>query len=88
LPQDSHRIQLKKGIKMTSTYFNPALYEEPRNQPIKVTPLSSRESLLTWLENTGRLQPFGIDELPDLKIPEDLDDILDPKIDGLEDEEE
>jgi hypothetical protein len=73
---------------MASTYINPALYEEPRNQPIKVTPLSSRESLLTWLENTGRLLPFVIDDAQDLKMPEDLDDILDPKIDGLEDEEE
>ncbi|MBW4520100.1 MAG: DUF3134 domain-containing protein [Scytolyngbya sp. HA4215-MV1] len=71
-----------------SVCYNPALTEEPRNQPIKVVPLSPRESLLGWLERTGRLHSGETDELLDQKVSEDLDEFLEPDIAILEDEEE
>jgi hypothetical protein len=67
---------------------NPALYEEPRNQPVKVFPLLPSESLLNWLESSGRFHASEPDELPDHEIPEDLDDILGQEIYALEEEEE
>lgn len=36
---------------------NPALHEEPRYQPTAIVPLKQEESLLDWLESTGRLVP-------------------------------
>jgi len=73
-----------------ATYYNPALHEEPQNQPTKILPLVSRESLLSWLESTGRFRnsDLEIDEFQDHQILEDLDDILDPEIYVLENEED
>lgn len=68
--------------------YSPSLSEEPRNKPIKVFPLIQRESLLSWLERTGRFHTSEIDELQDHKISEDLDDILEPENYVLEDDEE
>ena len=34
---------------------NPALHEEPRHQPTAIVPLKQEESLLDWLQSTGRL---------------------------------
>lgn len=68
-------------------FHNPALYQEPRSQPLKITPPIPRESLLGWLERTGRLR-FSEDEKPqEEKIGEDLDDILEPEIYAVEEEE-
>ncbi|BAZ50675.1 hypothetical protein NIES4103_32920 [Nostoc sp. NIES-4103] len=36
---------------------NPALHEEPRHQPTPVVLLKQEQSLLDWLESTGRLVP-------------------------------
>jgi Protein of unknown function (DUF3134) len=69
---------------------NPALSEEPRNQAMRVIPLPPRESLLGWLESSGRLR-FNEEsetEPEDLKLPETLDDILEPEIYAVENEEE
>lgn len=74
---------------MMPTVYNPAFREEPRNQPIKVVPLVERETILSWLESTGRLQLGDeVDEFQDRKMSEDLDDFLDPESLILEDEEE
>jgi hypothetical protein len=60
-----------------STLYNPALHEEPRNLPTKVVPPIARESLLSWLESTGRFQNNETDELQMVhSMTEDLDDIL------------
>lgn len=67
---------------------NPALYEEPRNQPMKIVPLVPRESLLSWLESSGRFRSSEIDEFQDRKMLEDLDDILELEIYVPENEEE
>ncbi|NJO39190.1 MAG: DUF3134 family protein [Cyanobacteria bacterium CRU_2_1] len=71
-----------------TTRHNPALYEEPLNQPMKVVPPMPRESLFSWLESTGRFQSREIDEFQDHKVPEDLDDILEPEVYVPENEEE
>jgi Protein of unknown function (DUF3134) len=72
-----------------TTFHNPALREEPRNQPVAVIPLSGRESLLSWLENTGRFNVYEAD-VQEQKTTEDLDDILEPDnyVLEVEDEEE
>ncbi|NJP08140.1 MAG: DUF3134 family protein [Leptolyngbyaceae cyanobacterium RU_5_1] len=78
-----------KRMVMMPTVYNPAFREEPRNQPIKVVPLVERETILSWLESTGRLQLGDeVDEFQDRKMSEDLDDFLDPESLILEDEEE
>ncbi|WP_414575944.1 DUF3134 domain-containing protein [Anabaena sp. CCY 9402-a] len=37
---------------------NPGLHEEPRYQPAPIIPLKQEESLLDWLQNTGRLVSY------------------------------
>ncbi|MBD2345936.1 DUF3134 family protein [Anabaena subtropica] len=37
---------------------NPALHEEPRHQLGAIIPLKQEESLLNWLQSTGRLVSF------------------------------
>ncbi|OLP15520.1 hypothetical protein BST81_25800 [Leptolyngbya sp. 'hensonii'] len=72
-----------------TTCHNPALSEEPRNKPIRIVPPIARESLLNWLESTGRFKASENDEfLQNHKIPEELDDILDSEIYVLDSEEE
>ena len=71
-----------------TTYYNPALQEEPQNQPAKVVSVIPRESLLSWLESTGRFYQSDVDEFSDHKMPETLDDILEPDIYVLEQEED
>ncbi|MCF4967124.1 DUF3134 domain-containing protein [Nostoc sp. CMAA1605] len=34
---------------------NPAIHEEPRYQPAPIIPLKQEESLIDWLQNSGRL---------------------------------
>lgn len=69
-------------------FQNPALYQEPRSQPLKITPPVPRESLLGWLERTGRLRFSADEKLQEEKIGEDLDDILEPDTYAAEEEEE
>jgi hypothetical protein len=71
-----------------TTHFNPALYEEPLNQPVKTVLPVLRESLFGWLERTGRFQSNEVDGFQDHQISEELDDILEPEIYVLEDEED
>ncbi|HEY9648816.1 MAG TPA: DUF3134 family protein [Chroococcidiopsis sp.] len=71
---------------MTVCY--PALSEEPRNQPIKIVAIAPRESLLSWLESAGRLHAADTNEFQEQKISEDLDDILEPQLYGVDNEEE
>ena len=40
------------------TCHNPSLSEEPRNQPMKIAPRIAQETLLGWLESSGRLKPY------------------------------
>jgi Protein of unknown function (DUF3134) len=60
--------------------YNPALSEEPRDQAMKVIPPNQRESLLTWLESAGRLKASEHDGYQDYRMPEELDDFLEPEV--------
>lgn len=71
-----------------TTYHNPALYEEPRNQPMKITPPIPRESLLSWLESSGRFQAAEVEESQDDPGVEDLDSFLESDDYSLEQEEQ
>ncbi|NJN87486.1 MAG: DUF3134 family protein [Leptolyngbyaceae cyanobacterium SL_7_1] len=73
---------------MMAAYYNPALSQEPRNQSIKTIPPIRGESLLNWLENSGRFHSSEIDEFQNHKLSEDLDDILEPDGYALDNEEE
>lgn len=67
---------------------NPSLSEEPRNQSMKIAPKIAQETLLGWLESSGRLKPYETGEYQEHKTSEDLDDFLEPEIPSLEEEEE
>ncbi len=55
---------------------------------MKIAPKIAQQTLLGWLESSGRLKPYEIGEFQDHKTSEDLDDFLEPEIHSLEDEEE
>jgi Protein of unknown function (DUF3134) len=73
-------------------YFNPALHEEPRNQMTSVIPLKQDESLINWLQSTGRLVPrWSYEEYYEEQMEEeDVTEITDTVISDefLEEEEE
>lgn len=80
---------MKEKAVTPTPYYNPSLSEEPRNQRIKVVPPVARESLLSWLESSGRLHSSEeSDKLKDYKMVEDINDFLDPEIYPLDEEEE
>ncbi len=68
--------------------YNPALSEEPRNHVTKFIPQVPRESLLSWLENSGRLKASENDGYQDYKISEELDDFLEPEVYPSDDEDD
>ncbi len=47
-----------RGYKIMVKQSNPGLHEEPRYQPAPIIPLKQEESLLDWLQNTGRLVSY------------------------------
>lgn len=54
-------------------FHNPALRQEPKSNPLTVLTYVSRETLLEWLERTGKLKPNGVDEPSEQKLSEDLE---------------
>lgn len=66
---------------------NLALSEEPINQPMKTVTPVQRESLISWLERSGRFRASEVDDLQD-NLSEDLDDFLEPEAYVLESEED
>jgi Protein of unknown function (DUF3134) len=70
--------------------YNPSLSEEPRNRPMTVVPLTPRESLLGWLESSGRFRASEMDEdaAQNPKISETLEDILEPEVYASDNEED
>jgi len=69
------------------TRYNPSIRQELRYQAAPVTPLVATESLLDWLRRTGRLKPKEADSYKVLSILDDIDEILDPEIADIEEEE-
>ena len=60
-----------------ATRYNPSLSQEPRNYTIPAIARKTEESILGWLERTGRLFPNEIDKSQGKSISEDWDDITD-----------
>jgi hypothetical protein len=70
-------------------FHNPALNEEPRNEPAQILPLKESEPLLNWLKRTDRLfKSHESDKSDDNDVPEELEDIIGISIADLEAEEE
>lgn len=69
-------------------YHSPELYEEPRNQRMKVIPLAPRESLFHWIESSGRFRSSEMDESQDYPIAEELESFLESDSYALDQEEE
>lgn len=72
---------------MVKVYNNPALHEEPINQKATAMPLRKNDSLLNWIESTGRFKLHEPTELPSDKVEEDIEEILETS-DYLDKEEE
>lgn len=54
-------------------FHNPALRQESQNKPPTSLTYVPRETLLEWLERTGKLKPSEVNEASDQQLPEDLD---------------
>lgn len=72
---------------MVTVYDNPALHEEPLNQKATAMPLRENESLLNWIEGSGRFKLYESGELISDKVVEDIEEILETS-DYLDKEEE
>ncbi len=40
------------------THYNPSISEAPRNQDTPIVRRATEETILAWLERTGRLRPY------------------------------
>ncbi|PSB22850.1 hypothetical protein C7B76_02110 [filamentous cyanobacterium CCP2] len=69
---------------------NPALHQEPLSQQARVIPPRDKESLLNWLESTGRFEARDSDVMTEDKVAEDLEDIIEPSysLDKEEDDDD
>lgn len=74
---------------MVKIYSNPALHEEPLNQKATAIPIRENESLLNWIEGTGRFKLYEPSESLSDKVVEDIEEILETAdyLDKEEDEE-
>jgi hypothetical protein len=72
---------------MVKLFNNPALHEEPISRLAAAIPLRDNESLLKWIEGTGRFTQLELNEPLSDKIGEDIEEILETS-DYLDKEEE
>lgn len=58
--------------------YNPSMQEEPFNHPTRIIPLNQEETILSWLENAGRLLPqvADIDKDYDVMSDDFVDEII------------
>jgi phosphopantothenoylcysteine synthetase/decarboxylase len=56
--------------------YNPSLREEPRNQRASVLPQKQESSILTWLENTGRLLARDSSDFDYLDDEEEINELM------------
>ncbi|NJR64901.1 MAG: DUF3134 family protein [Leptolyngbyaceae cyanobacterium CRU_2_3] len=70
------------------TLQNPALREEPLSQKPHIIPPRENESLLNWLEGTGRFKAYEIGELHYDEVAAELEEIIGASIYDSEKEEE
>lgn len=72
-----------------TTPRNPALRQELLSQKPLVIPPREKESMFEWLESTGRFKPYEADgEIHEYKPVEELEEIIDAPLYGLDKEEE
>lgn len=57
-------------------FNNPALHEQPLSQQATAIPLRENESLLNWIENTGRFKLHEPSESMIDKVVEEIEEIL------------
>ena len=72
-----------------ATRYNPSVHQELRYQNAPITPLIDRESHISWLKRTGRLmlREREIDKYEQDTVLEEIDEIVDPEIYHLQEEE-
>ena len=73
---------------MVKHYNHSALHEEPRNQPAQILLIKESESLYNWIKSTGRFKSYESDELHPDEVSEELEDIMETEIYGIEKDEE
>lgn len=61
-------------------FHNPSLRQESRHAAAKIPPQVERESLLKWLERTGKLKSEQVDGSHHPKDSDELDEILDAEL--------
>lgn len=72
---------------MVKIFSNPALHEQPLSQLAMAIPLRENESLLSWIEDTGRFKLHEPSESLVDKVVEEIEEILETS-DFLDKEEE
>lgn len=72
---------------MVKIFNNPALHEQLLKQKATAMPLRENESLLNWIEDTGRFKLYESSESLHDKVEEDIEEILETS-DYLDQEEE
>lgn len=72
---------------MVKIFSNPALHEQPLSQLAMAIPLRENESLLSWIEDTGRFKLHEPGESLVDKVVEEIEEILETS-DFLDKEEE
>lgn len=67
--------------------YNPSMQEEPFNHPTRIIPLRQEETILSWLENSGRFRSRDLDE-DYANVPTDLvDEIIEVEPYSINDDE-
>jgi hypothetical protein len=75
-------------FKSPAPYFNPSLREELLTAKVYIIPPRVNESLLGWIEDSGRFKAEPAETLYDLVASAELDEILLEAADEPEEEEE
>ncbi|MBE9180913.1 DUF3134 family protein [Oculatella sp. LEGE 06141] len=73
---------------MVKLYNNPALRQEPLSQKAMVIAPREKESLLNWIENTGRFKAYEPTESHDDKVTEELEEIMGSSVYEVDKEDE
>lgn len=73
---------------MLKHYNHSALREESRSKRAQILLIKESESLYDWIKRTGRFKSYESDELHADEVSEELEDIIETEIYGLDGEEE
>lgn len=73
---------------MVTLYNNPALREEPMNQKPYIIAPRANESLINWIEDSGRFKPYELAEVPFDDVTAELEEIIGASVYDDKEEEE